>query len=77
MNDIPTVDELLTRNILPYDIDIVEGKIVGELSRRSVQKDENTVRLLRYSNHLFDVNNNNAVFQTFRCLIVTVFSTEH
>ena len=47
MNDIPSVEDLLTLNILLYDIDIVDGNIIGELARRSVQKYENTVRLLR------------------------------
>ena len=67
MNDIPIVQDLLTLNILLYDIDIVDGNIVGELARRSVQKYENTVRLLRYNNHICYVNNINAVFQSFRC----------
>ena len=67
MNDIPTVEDLLTLNILLYGIDIVDGNIVGELARRSVQKYENTVRLLRYNNHICYVNNINAVFQSFRC----------
>ena len=67
MNDIPNVEDLLTLNILLYDIDIVDGNIVGELARRNVQKYENTVRLLRYNNHICYVKNNNAVFQTFRC----------
>ena len=66
-NDISTVEDLLTLNILLYDIDIVDGNIVGELARRSVQKYENTVRLLRYNNRICYVNNINAVFQTFRC----------
>ena len=47
MNDIPTVEDLITLNILLFDIDIVDGSIVGELARRSVQKYENTVRLLK------------------------------
>ena len=47
MNDIPIVEDLLTRNILLYDIDVVDGNIIGELVRRSVHKYENTVRLLR------------------------------
>ena len=38
VNDIPFVEDLLTLNILQYDIDIVDGNIVGELARRSVQK---------------------------------------
>ena len=67
MNDIPIVEDLLTLNILLYDLDIVDGKIVGELARQSVQKYENTVRLLRYNNHICYVRNINAVFQSFRC----------
>ena len=67
MNDIPFVEDLLTLNIVLYDIDIVDGNIIGELARRNVQKNENTVRLLRYNNHICNVNNNNAVFQSFRC----------
>ena len=65
--DVPTVEDLLTLNILLYNTDIVDGNIVGELARRSVQKYENTVRLLRYNNHICYVNNINAVFQYFRC----------
>ena len=67
MNDIPIVDDLLTLIILLYDIHFVDGNIVGELARRGVQKYENTVRLLRYNNHICYVNNINAVFQSFRC----------
>ena len=52
MNDIRIVEDLLTLNILLYDIDIVDGNIGGELARRSVQKYEKTVRLLRYNNHI-------------------------
>ena len=67
MNYFPTVEDLLTLNIVLYDIDIVDGNIVGELARRSVQKYENTVRLLRYNNHICYGNLINAVFQSFRC----------
>ena len=52
MNDIPIVKDLLTLNILLYDIDIVDGNIICELARRSVEKYENNVRLLRYNNHI-------------------------
>ena len=68
MNDIPIVEDPLTRNILLYDIDIVVGNIIGELARRSVQKYENNARLLRYIVHICYVSNLNAVFQSFRCL---------
>ena len=67
MNDIPTVEDLLTLTILLYDVDIVDGNTIGELARRSVQKYENTVQLLRHNNHICYVNNNNAVFQSFHC----------
>ena len=67
MNDIPIVEDLLALNILLYDIDIVDGNIIGELARRSVQKYDNTVRLLRYNKHICYVSNINAVFQSFCC----------
>ena len=70
MNNILIVEDLITLNILLYDIDIVDGNIVGELARRSVQKYENTVQLLLYNNHIGYVNNINAVFQSFRCPIM-------
>ena len=38
MNDIPTAEDPLTLNILLYDIDFVDGTIVGEFARRSGQK---------------------------------------
>ena len=77
MNDIPTVEDLLTLNILLYGIDIVDGNIVGDLARRSVQKYENTVRLLRYNNHICYVDNTSAVFQSFRCPNCDTFPTKH
>ena len=67
MNDIPFVEDLLTLNIVLYDIDIVDSNIIGELARRSLQKYKNTVRLLRYNNHICYVSNINAVFQAFSC----------
>ena len=67
MNDIPIVQDLLILNILLYDIDIVDGNIIGEPGRRSVQKHEKTVQLLRYKNRICYENNNNAVFQSFCC----------
>ena len=73
MNDIPIVEDLLTHNILLYDIDIANVKIIGELAKRSVQNYENTVGLLRYNNHICYVNNINAVFQKFAALILTLF----
>ena len=67
INDIPIVEDLLTLNILLYDIDIVNGNIIGELARQNVQKYDNTVRLLRYNIHIWYVSNINEVLQSFRC----------
>ena len=77
MNDNPNVEDLVPLNILLYDIDFVDGNIVGEFARRSVQKYETTGRLLKYNNHICYVNNINAVFQSFAALIVTLLSAEH
>ena len=73
MNEIPIVEDLLTINILLYDIDIVDGNIIGKLARRSVLKNDNTVRLLRYNNQICYMSNINAVFQYFRCLNCDTF----
>ena len=67
MNDIPFDEDLLTLSIVLYDINFVDGNSIGELAGRSMQNYENTVRLLRYKNHICYVSNINAVFQYFRC----------
>ena len=77
MNDILFVEDLLTINILLCDIDIVDGNIIGELARRSVQKYDNNFGLLRYNNHISYVSIINAVFQAFRCPNFDTFSTAH
>ena len=38
MNNIPFVEELLTLNIVLYNIDNVDGNKIGEFARRSMQK---------------------------------------
>ena len=73
MNDILFVEDLLTLNIVLYDIDIVDGNIIRELARRSLQIYNKTVRLLRYNNHICYVSNINAVFQAFRCPNCDIF----
>ena len=67
MDDIPTVEEITGINNFLYDVDIVEGSLVGELARRSVQKHPDTVRLLRYNSHICYVANIHALFNAFRC----------
>ena len=67
LNDIPKVEDLLELNIFLYDINFVDGELIGELCRRSIQKFEKSVKLLRYNNHICYVNNINALFKAFRC----------
>ena len=42
LKDIPKVEDLLQLNIFLYDIDFVDGDLIGELCRRSIQKYENS-----------------------------------
>ena len=41
---IPKVEEMLQLNIFLYDIDFVDGVLIGELARRSIQKFANGVK---------------------------------
>ena len=76
MNDSPFVEDLLTFNILVWDIDITDGSIIGALARESVQKNDKTVGLFRCNNHICYVSINIAAFQSFCCPIChTFFST--
>ena len=75
LNDIPKIEDLLQLNIFLYDIDFVDRELIGELCRRSTQKYENSVKLLRYNIHICYVNNKNALFIAFRCTTCdTIFS---
>ena len=73
MNDIPKVEDLLQINIYLYDIDFVTGELIGELCRRSIQKYEKNVELLRYNNHICYVNNINALFKALWCTTCDTF----
>ena len=67
MTDNPKLEEMLKLNIFLYDIDFVEGELIGELARRSTQKFEKSVKLLRYNNHICYVSNMNSFFISFCC----------
>ena len=67
MNDIPVVEGLLHLDNLLYEIDILDGKLIGEFARRSVQKYGNNVRVWRYNNYICYESKINAVFQSFGC----------
>ena len=67
MTDIPKVEEMLQLNIFLYDIDFVDGQLIGELARRSIQKFEKSIKILRYNNHICYVSDTNSFFKSFRC----------
>ena len=73
MTDVPKVEEMLHLNMFLYDIDFVDGELIGELCRRSIQKYEKIVKLSRYNNHICYVNNINALFKAFRCTTCDTF----
>ena len=63
MDDIPSVEDLLGINIFIYDIDLIEGAMVGEVARRSIKNYEKNVQLIRYISHLCYVDKNHALFK--------------
>ena len=73
LNDIPKVEDLLQLNIFLYDIDFVDGEMIGELCRRSIQQYEKIVKIFRYNNHICYVNNIYALFKAFRCATCDTF----
>ena len=58
MDDIPSVEDIVTINIFIFDIDFIDGAKVGELARRSIKKYEKSVQLIRYNSHICYVDNN-------------------
>ena len=67
MDNLPIVEDVLVKNNFIYDIDIEDGDFVGDLARRSIGKNEKTVKILRYNNHIIHVNNIDNFFKCFRC----------
>ena len=67
MDDILSVEDIKGINIFIYDIDLIDGAMVGELARRSIKKYEKSVRLIRYYSHICYVDNIHALFKAFRC----------
>ena len=74
MTDIPKIEEMLQLNFF-YDIDFVDGELIGELARSTILKFEKSVKLLRYNNHICYVSDMNSFFKSFRCSSCdTIFS---
>ena len=67
MDDIPSVEDIVGINIFIYDIDLIDGAMIGELARRSIKKYEKNVQLIRYNSYICYVDNIIALFKVFRC----------
>ena len=67
MDDIPSVEDIVGINIFIYDIDLIDGAIVGELARRRIKKYEKNVQLMQYNGHICYVDNIYALFEASRC----------
>ena len=67
MGDIAAVEDNVQADIFLYDIDIVDGFMIGELKMRNVRKHSINVRLLRYNCDLRHVSNMHAFFTTYHC----------
>ena len=65
MDDIPSVEKIVAIIIFIYDIDFIDGAMVGELARRSIKKYEKNVQVIRYISHICHVDNVNALFKAF------------
>ena len=67
MDDIPSVEDIVGINIFIYDIDLIDGAMVGERARRSVKKYEKNVQLIRSNSHICYVYTINDFFKAFPC----------
>ena len=66
-DDIPSVEDIVGINIFIYDIDLIDGTMVGELARRSIKKYEKNIQLTQYNSHICYVDNFHALSKAFRC----------
>ena len=74
MDDIPSAEDIVGINICIYDIDLIDGAMVGELARRSIKKYEKNVQLLRYNSHICYVDYIHALFKAFCCPTCDTYS---
>ena len=47
MDDLPSVEYIVGNNIFIYDIDLIDGAMVGVLARRSIRKYEKKFQLIQ------------------------------
>ena len=74
MTDIPKVEEMLHLNIFLCDIDFVDGELIGELCRRSIQKYEKVSSFHATTTTFATSTTSTQCSKLFRVLRVTHFS---
>ena len=67
MDDIPSLEDIVGINIFIYDLDLINGAMVGELARQSIKKYQKNVQLIRYNSHICYVDNIHTLFKALRC----------
>ena len=70
---IPIFEELIKQDVSIYDFDNEDGKIIGVLVRRGVERYDENIKLLRYKNHICYFNEIYKFFKKFRCPSCDVF----
>ena len=63
----PSVEDIVRINIFTYDIDFIDGAMVGELARRGITKYEKNVQLIPYNSQICYVHNIHALFKASYC----------
>ena len=76
MDNLPIVEDVVEKKQLIFDIDIKKEDFVSELAWRSIGKNETTVELIRYNNHIIYVNNIDNFFICFDAQFAIHFSTK-
>ena len=67
MDDIPSVEDTVDINVFKYDIDLVDGALVGEFAQRSIKMYEKNDQLIQYNSHICYVDTIHALFKGFCC----------
>ena len=67
IDDIPSVEDIVRIKFFIYNIDLIDGAMVGELARPSIKKYDKNVQLMQYNSHICYVDNIHALFKAFRC----------
>ena len=61
MDDVLSVEDLIGINFFSYDINLIDGAMVGELAQRSIKRYQKNVQLIQFNSHLCYVDNIHAL----------------